>query len=44
VPQLVNARRFGADLGWPRLIEIEARCLALDAFRDAAPEAQPDAE
>lgn len=44
VPQLVNARRFGARLDWPRLLEIEAACLALPAFRDASPEEQPDAE
>jgi maleylpyruvate isomerase len=44
VPQLFNARRFGVALGWPRLLAIEAACLALDAFRDAAPENQRDAE
>lgn len=44
VPQLVNARRFGVDLRWPRLLAVEAACLALDAFRRAAPENQPDAE
>lgn len=44
VPQLGNARRFGVDLRWPRLTAIEAACLALDAFRNAAPGAQPDAE
>ncbi|WP_370310325.1 maleylacetoacetate isomerase [Sphingobium abikonense] len=44
VPQLVNARRFGADLRWPRLLDIERACLALPAFADAAPECQPDAE
>lgn len=44
VPQLANARRFGAELRWPRLLETEARCLELPAFRDAAPERQPDAE
>lgn len=44
VPQLVNARRFGVDLRWPRLLAIEAACLALDAFGQAAPEQQPDAE
>ena len=43
VPQLVNARRFGADLRWPRLLAIEAACLALPAFADAAPDRQPDA-
>ncbi|MDP1026711.1 maleylacetoacetate isomerase [Sphingomonas sp. KR1UV-12] len=44
VPQLVNARRFGVDLRWPRLLAIEAACLRIDAFRRAAPEHQPDAE
>ncbi len=44
VPQLVNARRFGVELVWPRLLDIEANCLALPAFADAAPERQPDAE
>ena len=29
VPQLVNARRFGVRLAWSKLLEIEARCLAL---------------
>lgn len=44
VPQLVNARRFGVELRWPRLLAVEAACLALPAFADAAPERQPDAE
>jgi maleylpyruvate isomerase len=44
VPQLVNARRFGADLRWTRLLAIERSCLELPAFAKAAPEAQPDAE
>ena len=44
VPQLGNARRFNVDLRWPRLLEIEAACLELEAFRSAAPGAQPDAE
>lgn len=44
VPQLVNARRFGVDLKWTRLLAIEARCLALEAFAKASPERQPDAE
>lgn len=44
VPQLYNARRWGTDLTpFARLIEIEQRCLALPAFDDARPEAQPDA-
>jgi len=45
VPQLYNARRWGADMGGlKRLSEIEAACLALPAFADARPEVQPDAE
>ena len=44
VPQLANARRFKVELRWPRLLEIEAACLALDAFARAAPENQPDSE
>jgi len=43
VPQLGNARRFGAAIP-ERLAAIEAACLALDAFRRAAPDRQPDAE
>lgn len=44
IPQLYNARRFDCDLaGYPRLLELAARCEPLEAFRLAAPEAQPDA-
>jgi maleylpyruvate isomerase len=43
VPQLVNARRFGLELAWQRLLAVERACLELDAFRRAAPEQQPDA-
>ena len=44
LPQLYNARRFGLDLEpYPTVRRIEASCLALDAFKRAAPEAQPDA-
>ena len=45
VPQLSNARRFGCDLtAFPNLVRIEANCLKLPAFVNAAPENQPDAE
>ena len=45
VPQLGNARRFGVDLSaYPKLLAIEAACISLPAFADAAPENQPDAE
>lgn len=43
VPQLYNARRFGCALdAYPRLVRIEDACLALPAFAQAAPDAQPD--
>jgi len=44
VPQLANARRFGAAQRWPRLLAAEAAALALPAFQAAAAERQPDAE
>lgn len=44
IPQLVNARRFKVELRWPRLLEVEAACLQLEAFQRAAPEHQPDFE
>jgi maleylacetoacetate isomerase len=44
VPQAFNARRFGCDLAaFPRIRAIEEHCLSLPAFRDAAPDRQPDA-
>jgi maleylacetoacetate isomerase len=44
VPQAYNALRWGLDLdAWPTIRDIHARCMELPAFRDAAPEAQPDA-
>lgn len=42
VPQLANARRFGLEIRWPRILAIEAHCLELLAFRSTAPENQPD--
>ena len=45
VPQLYNARRFGADLqSLPRLLAAEAACNDLPAFTRAAPDRQADAE
>ena len=45
VPQLFNARRFNCDLSpYPLLLGIEHNCSAMPAFRDAAPDLQPDAE
>jgi maleylacetoacetate isomerase len=45
IPQLYNARRFVCPVdGYPTLLRIEAACQALEPFRAAAPERQPDAE
>ena len=45
VPQLANARRFKIDVScYPTLTRVEAACLALPPFADAAPARQPDAE
>ncbi len=45
VPQFYNAERFGCDMsGYPTAARINATCLALDAFQQALPEVQPDAE
>jgi maleylpyruvate isomerase len=45
IHQLFNARRFDCDLSaYPTLLAIEQRCNELPAFRDAAPDRQPDAE
>ncbi len=45
VPQLYNARRFQCDVtAYPRMAAIEAACLSLPAFAQAAPEQQADAQ
>jgi len=44
VPQLVNARRFGVALKWPRLLMSEAACMELAAFQRGASEQKADAE
>jgi len=44
-PQMFNARRFGIAMdAYPTLGRIDAHLAGLDAFRKAAPGAQPDAE
>lgn len=44
VPQVYNARRFNCDLdAYPRILAMTARCEALEAFKQAAPQVQPDA-
>src|SRR6476659_10823326 len=45
VPQLANARRFGVDVSaFPRLLQAEAACKAMQEFAAAAADKQPDAE
>lgn len=44
VAQAYNANRFGYSLGpYPRVLRVVEHCQDLPAFRDAAPERQPDA-
>ena len=44
VAQIYNANRFEVPLDdYPRLVEINKRCLVLNEFANAAPEQQPDA-
>ncbi len=44
VPQVYNAIRYACDLEpYPEIRRVHAACLELEAFRRAAPEAQPDA-
>lgn len=44
VPQMYNARRFEVPLDdYPKLVAAVDNCNELDAFRNAAPESQPDA-
>ena len=45
IPQVYNARRFKVDLApFPRIVEVDAACRAIDAFARAAPEKQADAD
>lgn len=45
VPQVFNARRFDVRISdYPAIERIDAACRELEAFRDAMPERQPDAE
>ncbi|WP_457092229.1 maleylacetoacetate isomerase [Microvirga sp. P5_D2] len=44
VPQVFNARRFKIPLdSYPKIVAVDAACAEHRAFRDAAPENQPDA-
>ena len=45
VPQVESARRFKVDLTrWPLISAVEASCMQLDSFKNAAPMQQPDAK
>ena len=43
IPQLGNARRFGAKWEFGRIPEVEKACMAHTAFSETRPEIQPDA-
>jgi maleylpyruvate isomerase len=44
IPQVESARRFKVDMNrWPLISAIDQACGELDAFKQAAPMAQPDA-
>jgi len=45
VPQIANAQRLNSDLSkMPTIMRIHDACMALDAFVNASPASQPDAE
>lgn len=44
VPQLANARRFGARFDFGRIRAVEDACRELPAFTASSPEMQPDAK
>ena len=44
VPQVESARRFKLDMArWPLITAVDAACMTLAAFQQAAPAQQPDA-
>jgi maleylpyruvate isomerase len=44
IPQVESARRFSVDMArWPLICAVDQACGELDAFKQAAPMAQPDA-
>ena len=44
VPQVESARRFKLDMArWPLITAVDAACMTLEAFQQAAPAQQPDA-
>lgn len=45
IPQIYNANRFGVDLSpFPQVMRIHDACMKNRAFREAAPEMQPDCD
>jgi len=45
IPQLYNCRRFGIEVAeFPRLSRAELACSSIEAFKQAHPDMQPDAE
>jgi maleylpyruvate isomerase len=45
IPQVYNALRFNQDMhDFPKIMSIYQNCNEIQAFKDAAPEAQPDAK
>jgi maleylacetoacetate isomerase len=45
VPQIANARRLKVPLApYPKIVAVDAACAELEAFEQARPENQPDAE
>lgn len=45
IPQVYNALRFKQDMtDFPKIMSIYRNCNEIQAFKDAAPEAQPDAK
>ncbi len=45
MPQVFNAQRYECPLdAYPRLMGVFAECMKLDAFADAEPARQPEAE
>lgn len=44
IPQVESARRFNVDMSrWPLICAVDQACSELEAFKQAAPLAQPDA-
>lgn len=45
IPQIYNAERFDIDLSWfPNILKVKENCMQLEAFQNATPENQADAQ